>query len=425
MEGVTICKSIIETVQSLIHSEDFKTAYRIGNCFTRKRKLGFENLMYFLLHQSKKSMSINIIDFLEDFPQLGIQQLSKQAVAKARKGIHIQAFQELMRVSCSMYYQLCSSPDTWHGYRILAIDGTTLQMPQTKQNLNEFGTSTNQTGTQFAMASASVLFDVMNDIIIDAQMNICNYSERAFALKHLESLDCLDIPLESILIFDRGYPSFDMFEELTQKKQLFVMRLKNSTKAMEGADSNDIVLQYGPKYPKGHDTLVRVVRFSLEGGGEETLITNIFDPEITVELLKELYFLRWGIEGKYQELKDRLQLENFSGSSSQILRQDFYLTLFFSNLVSIMKRTVDEEIAMEVKASSSGRSYQVNRGFLINRIKKHLVKILTGMENVKATLELILLQSKKIRSQIRPNRKYERKTKLTRRKHHHNRKPCI
>jgi len=425
MEGISICQSIIETVQSLIQSEDFKTAYRIGNCFTRKRKLGFENLMYFLLHQSKKSLSINIIDFLEVFPQLGIQELSRQAVAKARKGIHIQAFQELMRISCSMYYQLSSSPDTWHGYRIFAIDGTTLQMPQTRQNLNEFGTSTNQTGTQFAMASASVLFDVMNDIILDAQMNICNYSERAFALQHLESLSCFNRSARNILIFDRGYPSFDMFQELTKKKQLFVMRLKNSTKAMEGADSNDIIIRYGPQYPKGHDTLVRVVRFSLEGGGEETLITNLFDPEITVELLKELYFLRWGIEGKYQELKDRLQLENFSGSSSQILRQDFYLTMFFSNLVSIMKRTVDEEIAKEIKESSSVRAYQANRGFLINRIKNHLVKILLDMENVTETLELIVLQSKKIRSQIRPTRKYERKSKLTRRKHHHNRKPCL
>ena len=28
--------------------------------------------------------------------------------------------------------------------------------------------------------------------------------------------------------FSGGYPSFDMFQELTQKKQLFVMRLKNS-----------------------------------------------------------------------------------------------------------------------------------------------------------------------------------------------------
>jgi hypothetical protein len=425
MNGINICHSIMESIGKLVKSDDFQMAYRIGNCFSRKRKLVFENLIYFLLHQSKKSLSINIADFLEDFPQLGICEISKQAISKARKGISVQGFAELMRVSTLKYYELCESPKTWHGYHVFGVDGTALQMPQTEQNIKEFGISTNQSGTEFAMASASILFDIMNDIIIDAQINVCNYSERKFALQHLMAFDSFTIGTKSIILFDRGYPSFDMFRKLTEQNRLFVMRLKNSTKALNGISTNDAIIDYGPNYPKGNSTRLRVIRIPLESDNEEVLITNIFDPQITIDMFKELYFLRWGVEGKYQELKNQLQLENFSGSSPLVIRQDFYITAFFSNIVSIIKKEVDLAIQEEIRHLQGRHSYQGNRGFLINRIKKHLVKMLLDLENATVILRRIIYTAQKVRSQIQPDRKYERKVRHKKRKHHHNRKPCL
>lgn len=425
MNGINICHSIMESIGELISSDVFRMAYRIGNCFSRKRKLVFENLIYFLLHQSKKSLSINIVDFLEDFPQLGICEISKQAISKARKGINVQGFAELMRVSTLKYYELCETPKTWHGYHVFGVDGTTLQMPQTEQNLKEFGVSTNQSGTKFAMASASIFFDIMNDIIIDAQINICNYSERKFALQHLMAFDSFTIGAKSIILFDRGYPSFDMYKKLAEQKRLFVMRLKNSTKALDGISTNDAIIDYGPNYPKGNSTRLRVLRIPLDSDNEEVLITNIFDPQITIDMFKELYFLRWGVEGKYQELKNQLQLENFSGSSPLVIRQDFYITVFFSNIVSIIKKEVDLAIQKEIRHLQGKHSYQGNRGFLINRIKKHLVKMLLDLENATVILRRIFYTAQKVRSQIQPDRKYERKVRHKKRKHHHNRKPCL
>lgn len=425
MSGIHICSSILSTIRTLIQSDDFRTAYRIGNCFTRNRKMRFEYLLYFLLHQSKKSLAINSMDFFEDFPQLGITEISKQAISKARKGIHLQAFEELMRISCMQYYELQKHRSTWHGYHVFSVDGTTLQMPQTEQNLIEFGISTNQSGTKFAMASASLLFDVMNDIIIDAQINICNYSERKFALQHMSAMDCLSLNQHTcVVIFDRGYPSFHMYKELTAQNRLFIMRLKKSSKAMGNIKSNDAVIDYGPEYPKGHKTRLRVLRIPLETE-DEILITNLFDESITPDMFKELYFLRWGIEGKYKELKSQFQLEAFSGSSPLAIRQDFYISMFLSNLVSILKREADEEIMESTTYPQKEYTYQSNRGFIINRIKKYLVKMLLYDLDTIKILEKILSSAIKVRSQILPNRKYERKVRHHKRKHHHNLKPCL
>ena len=425
MNGITICHSMMESIGELIQSDGFRLAYRIGNSFSRKRKLVFENLIYFLLHQSKKSLSINIADFLEDFPQLGIYEISKQAISKARKGINFQGFAELMRVSTLKFYELCKTPNTWHGYHVFGIDGTSLQMPQTEQNLREFGISTNQSGTKFAMASASICFDIMNDMVIDAQINICNYSERKFALQHLMAFDSFTVGTKAIILFDRGYPSFDMYRKLTEQNRLFVMRLKNSSRALDGISTNDAIIDYGPNYPKGHSARLRVIHIPLDSGNEEILITNIFDPQITIAMFKELYFLRWGVEGKYQELKNQLQLESFSGSSPLVIRQDFYITAFFSNIASVIKKEVDLAIQKETKHLKRKHSYQGNRGFLINRIKKHLVKMLLDLENATVILRRIYYTAQKVRSQIQPDRKYERKVRHKKRKHHHNRKPCL
>jgi IS4 transposase len=43
------------------------------------------------------------------------------------------------------------------------------------------------------------------------------------------------------------------------------------------------------------------------------LITNRGAEVLRHEDFKELYHLRWGIETKYQMMKQRLELENFSG----------------------------------------------------------------------------------------------------------------
>lgn len=424
MECKTICESIFSTIRNLLQSGNFQAAYRIGNHFTRDRKLNFERLFFFLLRQFQKSLPISILDFLKEASDLSIPPFSKQAVSKARKGICVQAFAELTAITHGVFYKKSSHVHTWRGFQVLAIDGTSLQVPQTKQNLAEFGSSTNQTRSRFAMASASILFDALNDIVLDAQIHTCNYSERKMALEHLNTLSLLQLPAPQILVLDRGYPSIEFCQHLMRKGYLFVMRVKKSSSFTKEMAMDDICTDFGPVYPKGAQVHIRALRIPLDTGETEYLITNIFDPGITLAMFRELYFLRWKIETKYGELKSRLNLEAFSGNSPLAVRQDFYISVFLSNLVAIIKRDADCEIAEATKHCSDDYSYQSNRGMIINRIKSHLLEFLWELGDPDKLWDDILTAAIKTRSQIRPNRKYERKLGQSRRKHHHNRKPC-
>lgn len=72
----------------------------------------------------------------------------------------------------------------------------------------------------------------------------------------------------------------------------------------------------------------------------EVLITNIMEP-YSVKEFKDLYHWRWGIEGKYRELKQQIKLENFSGKKPIMIRQDFYASLFMANLIAVFKSQSD------------------------------------------------------------------------------------
>ena len=75
---------------------------------------------------------------------------------------------------------------------------------------------------------------------------------------------------------------------------------------------------------KNPDITHRIIRFKLNDNSEELLITNIYDTQFTVEDFKTLYHFRWPIETKYDELKNKFQLEKFTGKTLNSVYQDFY-----------------------------------------------------------------------------------------------------
>ena len=428
MNGTTICQSILETVRKLIYNSLFSNAYSIGNAFTRLRKLTFLHVFFYLLNISKKAMPIHMSDFMEDFRCVGFPAVSKQALSKARRGISPEAFAELCRISAQKFYETSDSLRRWHGYLVMAIDGTFLQLPQTERNKNVFGRAKNQSETSHAQASASALFDVLNDLIVDPWIGTLNYGERKRALRHMDALACMrPNPGDVLLIMDRGYPSYEMFQEIINRGMSFVIRLGSSFSAsILKHPGRDFVVDYIPKGRK-ESVRLRIVRVVLEDGTVETLATNLYSPAFTAEMFRELYFLRWGEETKYYELKERIQVEEFSGSHPTAIYQDFYISIFMSNLTAILKMDVDAEVSKEhgSKCKKNRYQYQANRGYLISRVNKFLIKMLAGELKITDTLQKIVALSKKVVSQVQPGRKYNRKKKNGRLKHYNNRKPCL
>lgn len=422
MKNIKLLSRILKKSNNLIKSEDYKESYKIGNSFSRKRKLSFSNAIYFICSALRKSLSAEINKFIEEHSYLNFPDISKQAFSKARQNISPEAFKELCRLFVDTFYDSDINIRKWKGFNVFAIDGTSLQIPDTPENVEYFGCKSNQSNTKTALASSSALYDVLNDIVIDATISTFPADERGMAKQHINSINNTKLFNNTIIVFDRGYPSYDMFSFLDKKGLFFLMRVSSAFKLTKSTTSNDSVVQY--KIEKNLKEL-RVIKLELPDGSIETLVTNIFSKTIDLESFKELYFLRWGVEGKYKELKSSIQIEEFSGNKPIAIQQDFYASIYLSMITSLLKKDADIAITIKNKEKTLKSSYQANRNFILVQVFKNIPKLLTKPILGKRILEKILEKAIKIRSQIRPNRSCERKNKHPRKKHHFNIKSCV
>lgn len=166
------------------------------------------------------------------------------------------------------------------------------------------------------------------------------------------------------------------------------------------------------------DIDVRVIEVTLDDGSKEYLATNLFDPLITQSMFQELYFYRWPVEIKYTELKSRLALEEFSGATTVSVFQEFFINMLLSNLSSLIKNQVDEELLSSSRSSYKYR-YQANRSFVIGRVKRILPKILYDILKL-SSIDQLFQDSLRCRSQIIPGRSFRRKKNKAKGRTHFN-----
>ena len=185
------------------------------------------------------------------------------------------------------------------------------------------------------------------------------------------------------------------------------MRLKEKYKIAKKCNGDIITTLNGNPADNTEDITIRVVEVTLDDGSKEYLATNVFDESLTSEDFCELYFYRWPVETKYKELKSRLRIEEFNGATTVSVLQEFYINMLLSNIASLIKNQVDEELQISNKSSNKHR-YQANRAFIIGRIKKILPKILCGMYNF-SCIDILYTDAHRNKSQVTPDRKYKRK----------------
>lgn len=423
MNRIDICKNIIQSIKEYITTPGKLEPHRAKNHFVRKRKLSLFQVIMYLLYTSKASMFQNLSRIREDLGSLDFPDISKQALSKARQFINPALFKELYYLSVDLFYKQLPSRKLWNGYHLFAIYGSKIELPNSKSNFEFFGEMFGypDPSRRFTMGLDSIVYDVLDDYIVHASFQRYLASERSAALEHLHNLEDLNIYQNSVVIFDRGYYSEDMFRYCVEHQHLCLMRLKQNYNIAKKCSGDIITVLPGNEKDGTEDVRIRVIEVILNDGTKEYLATNLFDSHISQQMFRELYFYRWPVETKYKELKSRLAIEEFSGATTTSVLQEFYINVLLSNLSSLIKNQVDEEIQITAKSTNKYR-YQANRAFIIGRIKTIVPKILCNLFDLSA-IDRLYKESLRCRSQIMPGRTFRRKkNKAIGRTHSNNKK---
>lgn len=423
-------KNILLKIRTVIISEEFKLTHKSRKeDFTRNRKLSFEEIILFQICKYGRNLILEIKDYLQS---LGteIKEYSKQAYSKARLKIKHTGYIELNDNLIEEFYKE-DDYKKYKGYRLLGIDGSIIELEHGNKIATEFGKMNNDDEGINASRSV-VVYDLLNELVIDSALNKFSSSERESAIKQLKRIKGKGFKKNDLVVFDRGFPSLEIFMKIIDLGYNFVMRysLESSIKEMNGVlesngDEKEIEInikevnkrlenkEIRRLLKKGFPNKIklRIVKIELSDRTTEYLVTSILSPnKITIEDLKKIYHLRWNEEVYFDFQKNVIEVENFSGKSVETIKQDYYSTILVGNLHSLIVSDAQDELNLEIQKKNHLKyeEYKINKKISYALMKRSLLGLLT-CRNWNKKYNQLVNEAKKHRNAVIKKRSFPRK----------------
>jgi hypothetical protein len=399
---------LIETLRVKLRAPDFLARHRMRpQDFTRERQLTFPLLMLFVLQQTVKSIQRHLHEFLNELAHGEMfQPVTAGAVTHARAKLKDSAFIELNR-DCILpaVYHSEHPVRRWHGHRLIGIDSSLLRLPDSvelgqtfgwKEALNQQGA----TGTRYPEARLSVVYDLLNRVGLDTQLEASTTSEVALAMQQVGHLGSGDVEIN-----DRGFTGYVYLALILQRGAQFIGRCsKGSFLAaqqllrLNRANQSKMVRLHAPPDQKLEcqrlglplKITARFVSLRLPTGELEVLVTSLLDEQrYPTEEFLTVYHWRWGHETFHLMLKGRLELENFSGRTTEAVRQDVHAAVLLANLESLL--TEPTQATINAPGTPAEQARRVNRANSYHALKCQLLDLL--YRDIPAPLVLQKLQA--------------------------------
>lgn len=336
--------------------------------FTRERKLPLREVISLLLCMEGGSLTGELLRYF------GCSQhtASSSAFIQQRQKINEFAFPSLF----DMFVRYTDKGRLYKGYRLLAADGSDIQIPTDSKHTDSYFPGTNGRAP-YSLLHLNAVYDLLLHTYIDVdlcgrrdwneQRALVNMVDRSFVEK-------------ALIIADRGYESYNLMAHIQEKGWKFLIRVKDIyssgiASGLELPDSDEFDLHcpiqltrrkkaetiplfadrnhykwiatstpfdYLPTGSHKHDPIAfyflpfRIVRFKLSDSSYETVITNLDEENFPPEELKHLYGMRWGIETSFRELKYTVGLLHFHAKKVENITQEIFARVILYNFTELI-----------------------------------------------------------------------------------------
>lgn len=417
LETTALFQGLFQQIRTRLCSSEFQARHRQHpKDFTRQRCLTFVVVVCFLLNLLKRALQDELDEFFKVLlgSELAVRLVTKSAFCQARLKLRYEAFVELNQVQVDYFYAHLT-PATWHGFRLLAVDGSMSELPNHPDIAAHFGVWHPASGGTCPKARVSQMFDPLNRVTVDALILPKDVGEREAAARHFSHLQPDDLGL-----LDRGYPAFWLFALILSKKGHFCARFSEAgwsiVKTFLASGHLDQIVTLTPSAEARKECQarglsaaplkLRLLRIKLDGGGVEVLGTSVLDQQAyPYALFKELYHARWPVEEDYKVLKSRIEVENWSGESVLVIYQDFHAKVFTKNLVALVAHPITKVVAQTSQAKQY--LYRPNMTHAVSKMKDTVVLLLQRANIVSLLKQLWQLLLATIEP-VRPGRSYPR-----------------
>ena len=248
-----------------------------------------------------------------------------------------------------------SSSWKWKNKNVYLVDGTIINLEDTKQNKKEYPL-TFVKGRQQGQPKLRLLglFSLSSGAFLDGEIG--KYKGKGQSETSMIQKMLIRIKPQSVLVLDRFFTCFFLQSLFLKSKRNYVIRGRdNFVRKNLGRKHDKIIKIKQPtlsKYPsyKGHDypkeINVRLIKSSIKRKGFRTatiyIMTSFLDQKKYTKLdIEKLYLERWGVELDIRNLKCTLEASQLRSKSPEMVRKELWINLLGYNLV----RNINVQVA--------------------------------------------------------------------------------
>lgn len=254
--------------------------------------------------------------------------LSEEAFSQARKRMPAVFWTVLIGLLTERFEAEHERLIRWKRFRLLALDGSTIRLPQWKKLKDHFGVATNGKSKGTAQARMVMLQLPFVRLPWRYELSAVHEGERTIAARLLR-----DVQLNDLVLMDQGFWSYGLFHQIQDARAFFAIRQYPGVKmkTLRRLGPQDRLVRWnkptGPRWrglnlPESIE--LRVIDYQLKGFRPSAVVTNVLSPkrisrddwvrmatesepgrplDRRVRLRVGLYHRRWEIETTFQELK--------------------------------------------------------------------------------------------------------------------------
>lgn len=325
-------------------------------------------------------------------------QVSEEAFVQARQRMPVGFWLALLFILAERFQREHPQPGKFRGFRLLAMDGTTLTLPNVKALREHYGRPKNGQRKKAAPQARLVTLILPGTRIpIAYQLAPLADSELTLADRLLPQVRANDL-----LLMDRGFISYGLFWGIQNRGAYFGTRLKKGLnfQKQKQLGPKDWLVKWTPKDSRRQwqhlprSIQLRVIHYQFPGFRASAVVTNVLDPkrlsrEEWVRMAHDcddngkftpgLYHRRWEIETSFFELKIVLKLQQLRSRTPASLEYEVAGRIVYYLLVRWLIVSAAEEHGLDplrISFTNAVRELELMRASFVTSSDEWISRVL-------------------------------------------------
>lgn len=389
-----------------------------GTATVRQRRMPAQQVVWLVLGLAmfRHLNIVQVVDQLGLAVPKGKSPVVPSAIHKARSRLGPLPIAWLFNATAQAWAHQSAAEHKFHGLSVYGVDGTTLRVPDSRENRAHFGgPHTHRGASGYPLCRLATLMALRSHLVAAAVFGPYATGEHGYAQALWEQ-----VPDNSLVALDRGFLAAVVLLGLQTRgvHRNYLIRLRSDSKVRVvkrlGSGDELVEMQVSrtaqSKHPELPKTLVaRRLVYQRKGYRPQALLTSLLDPsKYPAKEVVALYHERWELELGFDEIKTEMldRQETLRSLSPWTVEQEVWGTLLAYNLVRLEMERVAKLAGVEpVELSFSGMLVMLMQLWQLMSVRAagSISKLIASWE---AQMQRLLLPSR------RSQRSYPRAVKI-------------